>query len=131
MIASTHKEAPSRTGCLSAETRSPVEFGQVSGDPVEAASFLDPIADHIPSHGLGTASEIFDGDAPFTPRGCVAQAWTEGELLRAWTAIAYAIDTASSTATDKLAKKVVGPIKEATARSAGGIRMQGYHDASD
>src|SRR5438874_7231978 len=31
-------------------------------------------------------SEIFDGDAPFTPRGCIAQAWTVGEVLRGWRA---------------------------------------------
>src|SRR3989442_7013117 len=31
------------------------------------------------SGGLGTLSEIFDGDAPFTPRGCIAQAWTVAE----------------------------------------------------
>jgi glycogen debranching enzyme len=37
---------------------------------------------------LGTAGEIFDGDAPFTPRGCFAQAWTVAETLRAWTTIA-------------------------------------------
>ena len=39
------------------------------------------------NHGndwLGTASEIFDGDAPFTPRGCIAQAWSVAEILSAW-----------------------------------------------
>lgn len=34
--------------------------------------------------GLGTLSEIFDGDAPHTPRGCVAQAWSVAEPLRAY-----------------------------------------------
>lgn len=37
------------------------------------------------------AGEIFDGDAPFTPRGCISQAWTVGELLRAWIAAAAAV----------------------------------------
>jgi glycogen debranching enzyme len=32
----------------------------------------------------GTLAEIFDGDAPFTPRGCIAQAWTVSETLQAW-----------------------------------------------
>jgi glycogen debranching enzyme len=41
--------------------------------------------------GLGTASEVFDGDPPFAPNGCVAQAWTVGETLRAWRAIAEAM----------------------------------------
>jgi glycogen debranching enzyme len=45
------------------------------------------MASHLNVHGLGTASEIFDGDPPFTPRGCIAQAWTVAELLRAWTLI--------------------------------------------
>jgi len=32
--------------------------------------------------GLGQVSEIFDGDAPHQPRGCIAQAWSVAELLR-------------------------------------------------
>jgi predicted glycogen debranching enzyme len=57
-----------------------------------AMSFLDPLFGHIKAAGLGTASEIFDGDAPFAPNGCVAQAWTVGETLRAWRVIASARD---------------------------------------
>jgi predicted glycogen debranching enzyme len=59
---------------------------QVYDNPVQARQFLAPIADHLFAHGLGTASEIFDGDAPMTPRGCIAQAWTVAEVLRAWVA---------------------------------------------
>jgi predicted glycogen debranching enzyme len=51
-----------------------------------AMSFLEPLGKQIHSHGLGTLSEIFDGDAPFTSRGCIAQAWTVAEVLRAWRA---------------------------------------------
>ena len=58
---------------------------RVYSDPLLAASFLEPMASHLKVHGLGTASEIFDGDAPFGPRGCIAQAWTVAEVLRAWT----------------------------------------------
>jgi len=61
---------------------------RVYGDPEQAAQFLEPIAHHLTVHGLGTASEIFDGDPPFTPRGCIAQAWTVAEVLRAWVAVA-------------------------------------------
>jgi predicted glycogen debranching enzyme len=61
---------------------------RVYGDPVLANSFLEPIQHQLRIHGLGTLSEIFDGDAPFTPRGCIAQAWTVAEVLRAWAAIA-------------------------------------------
>jgi predicted glycogen debranching enzyme len=60
---------------------------RVYKDPVLAASFLEPMAQHLGTYGLGTAGEIFDGDPPFAPRGCIAQAWTVGELLRAWTTV--------------------------------------------
>src|SRR5882672_10870869 len=59
---------------------------RVYQDRRAALSFLEPLGKQITSHGLGTLSEIFDGDAPFTPRGCIAQAWTVGEVLRAWRA---------------------------------------------
>lgn len=63
---------------------------RVYNDPQRAAQFLEPMADHLNVHGLGTISEIFDGDAPFQPRGCIAQAWSVAEVLRAWTRIAAA-----------------------------------------
>jgi len=39
---------------------------------------------HLQEAGLGTVSEIFDPEPPFIPRGCIAQAWSVGELLRAY-----------------------------------------------
>ena len=60
---------------------------RVYRDARAAMSFLQPMFGHIKAAGLGTASEIFDGDPPFTPNGCVAQAWTVGETLRAWQVI--------------------------------------------
>ena len=104
---------------------------KVVGDPAEAASLLEPIGDHIRTHGLGTASEIFEGDAPFTPRGCIAQAWTVGELIRAWTAVALAADAAASNTADKLTKKVAESLKEESATSTRKIRIQSYQDALD
>ena len=62
-------------------------FLRVTGDRKQALTFLAPFENHLKIHGLGTASEIFDGDPPFTPQGCFAQAWTVAELLRAWEAI--------------------------------------------
>jgi len=50
----------------------------------QAMSFLEPMFGQIKTAGLGTAGEIFDGDPPFAPNGCIAQAWTVGETLRAW-----------------------------------------------
>ena len=53
-------------------------------DAQAARRFLRPLADHISDYGLGSVAEIFDGDAPFTPAGCIAQAWSVAETLRAW-----------------------------------------------
>jgi predicted glycogen debranching enzyme len=57
---------------------------RVYKDRTTARGFLEPLAQSIDSYGLGTLAEIFDGDAPHRPRGCIAQAWTVGEILRAW-----------------------------------------------
>ena len=46
------------------------------------ARFLAPLLAHLDEAGLGHVSEIADGDAPHTPRGCPFQAWSLGELLR-------------------------------------------------
>lgn len=37
---------------------------------------------HLNEAGIGTISEIFDAEPPFTPRGCIAQAWSVAEVLR-------------------------------------------------
>jgi len=50
----------------------------------KARRILAGLAPHLSEAGLGTVSEIFDGDAPHRPRGCPAQAWSVGELLRTW-----------------------------------------------
>jgi predicted glycogen debranching enzyme len=60
---------------------------RVYRDAPQAMTFLEPMFGQIEAAGLGTLSEIFDGDAPFAPNGCIAQAWTVGETLRAWRAI--------------------------------------------
>jgi glycogen debranching enzyme len=44
--------------------------------------WLQPFAAHLEEAGLGQVSEIFDGDAPHRPAGCIAQAWSVAELLR-------------------------------------------------
>ncbi len=59
---------------------------RVYGDPARARSYLEPLLRHLAGHGVGSLSEIFDGDPPFTPRGCIAQAWSVAELLSAWQA---------------------------------------------
>jgi glycogen debranching enzyme len=59
---------------------------RVHGDGPAAAEALrarlSPLEDFLLGDGLGQLPEIFDGDAPHHPRGCVAQAWSVAELLR-------------------------------------------------
>ncbi|WP_027340564.1 amylo-alpha-1,6-glucosidase [Halonatronum saccharophilum] len=42
----------------------------------------EPFEDHLNHYGIGSISEVFDGDYPHEPRGCPAQAWSVSELLR-------------------------------------------------
>jgi glycogen debranching enzyme len=50
-----------------------------------AAEFIRPLLRHLTADGcLGQIGEIFDGDAPHKPRGCIAQAWSIAELIRAY-----------------------------------------------
>ena len=63
---------------------------RVYADPAQARAFLLPLLQQINSHGVGSLSEVFDGDAPFTPRACIAQAWTVAEVLRTWGELALA-----------------------------------------
>jgi len=48
----------------------------------ELESTLPYLRHHLADAGLGTISEIFDGDEPYTPRGCISQAWSVAEVLR-------------------------------------------------
>ena len=50
----------------------------------QASEWLEPLREHLTDGGLGHISEIFDGDAPQLPRGCIAQAWSAAEILRAY-----------------------------------------------
>ena len=54
------------------------------GDVATAAGFLDGFRAHLGEACIGSISEIFDAEAPYSPRGCVAQAWSVAEVLRAW-----------------------------------------------
>jgi predicted glycogen debranching enzyme len=50
----------------------------------EARGFLSGLVDHLNEACIGSISEIFDAEPPYTPRGCIAQAWGVAEALRAW-----------------------------------------------
>ena len=47
------------------------------------APMLAPVLSHIREAGAGYISEIFDGDFPYSPGGCIAQAWSVAEISRA------------------------------------------------
>ena len=53
-------------------------------DYVGARRFLDGFSHTLGEACIGTISEVFDAESPFTPRGCVAQAWSVAEVLRCW-----------------------------------------------
>jgi glycogen debranching enzyme len=51
----------------------------------EAAEFIQPLLEHLTADAcLGSISEIFDGEPPHYPRGCIAQAWAVAEVIRAY-----------------------------------------------
>lgn len=63
-------------------------YRKVSGYSPEslrmAESFIAPFKEHLKNACIGSISEIFDGDAPHSPRGCFAQAWSVAEILRTY-----------------------------------------------
>jgi predicted glycogen debranching enzyme len=53
-------------------------------DRAGARKLLDGLCHHLDEACLGSVSEVFDAETPYTPRGCCAQAWSVAELLRLW-----------------------------------------------
>ena len=56
--------------------------GRLDGDRSSADRLLEPFTAHLLDAGLGTISEIFEPEPPYRPVGCIAQAWSVGEVLR-------------------------------------------------
>jgi glycogen debranching enzyme len=54
------------------------------GRASDARRFLIGFLPHLDEACVGSISEIFDAESPYTPRGCVAQAWSVAEVLRCW-----------------------------------------------
>ena len=59
-----------------------VRGGRAAAKRAARERFLAPLLTHLGEAGLGHVSELADGEAPHTPRGCPFQAWSTGELLR-------------------------------------------------
>jgi predicted glycogen debranching enzyme len=53
-------------------------------DRAGARRMLEALVGHLADAGVGSISEVFDAEPPYTPRGCIAQAWSVAELLRCW-----------------------------------------------
>jgi predicted glycogen debranching enzyme len=53
-----------------------------TGDTARARRLLDGLIAHLEDAGAGSISEVFDAEPPYTPRGCIAQAWSVAEVLR-------------------------------------------------
>jgi len=59
-------------------------YGYTDENRKIAKMFIQPFADHLKDACVGSISEIFDGNDPLIPRGCFAQAWSVGEILRCY-----------------------------------------------
>lgn len=57
---------------------------RIDGDRKEARRALRQVAQMLEEYGVGGIAECYDGDAPHQPGGCPFQAWSVGEILRAW-----------------------------------------------
>jgi predicted glycogen debranching enzyme len=57
------------------------------GDPAAARAYLEPIADALEAGAIGTLAELCQPEAPYTADGAFAQAWSVGEIMRAWHAL--------------------------------------------
>src|SRR5207244_11309273 len=53
-------------------------------DRSPARKFLERFPEHLSDAGIGTISEVFDAREPHNAGGCIAQAWSIAEVLRAW-----------------------------------------------
>ncbi|HEY7992586.1 MAG TPA: amylo-alpha-1,6-glucosidase, partial [Candidatus Eremiobacteraceae bacterium] len=58
------------------------------GDALAAQMLLAPLGDALFAYGLGQIAEVFDGDAPHAPGGCIAQAWSVAQTVEAWMTLA-------------------------------------------
>ena len=58
--------------------------GKATEDNEGARRILAGFESHLSEACIGSISEIFDAEPPFTARSCVAQAWSVAEVLRCW-----------------------------------------------
>lgn len=61
-----------------------IAHARISGNTMKSVEYIKPVFKHLCTDGLGTISEIFDAEPPHSGRGCIAQAWSVAEILRAY-----------------------------------------------
>lgn len=92
-----HRDAAYHQGTVWAWLIGPyiTAYLKTHGNTAESRQFarrlLGPLLDHLSDAGVGSISEIFDGDPPHEPRGCIAQAWSVAEVLRCLCEDVYAL----------------------------------------
>ncbi len=74
--------------------------GRTKQSQRQAKEWLEGFADHLRTAGLGQISEVADGDPPHTPGGCMAQAWSVAELLRAAVEDIYSLPLTTAVLTE-------------------------------
>ena len=75
-------------------------------DVAGAQHALEGFVPHLDEACIGSISEVFDAEPPFTPRGCIAQAWSVAEVLRAWVKVRLIPDT-TATPTETIATAAI------------------------
>jgi predicted glycogen debranching enzyme len=63
---------------------------------------LEGFIPHLDDGSIGSISEVFDAEEPFTQRGCIAQAWSVAEVLRVWVKLSQQAPTLLSTLSDSV-----------------------------
>ena len=73
---------------------------------MQAAKWLEPFRNHLREAGLGQVPEVLDGDPPHRPRGCIAQAWSVAELLRAAVEEVFVVKPAEAAASERTVRGI-------------------------
>jgi glycogen debranching enzyme len=79
-------------------------------DEKGARAAIEPCLAHLDEACVGSISEVFDAEPPFIPRGCIAQAWSVAEVLRAWLKIAQRTDERRKTRRRRNESRGVAPV---------------------
>jgi glycogen debranching enzyme len=67
----------------------------------QARRWIEGFEQHLETAGLGQISEVADAEAPFAPKGCIAQAWSVAELLRAAVEDVYCSELSHASAMER------------------------------